>query len=110
MCTHAAVMSAGTLVAQGTLTELGRVGRTTVRVMTPDSAVARTVLASIGLELQPDVDGAVVALLSDDAMLPESIVDALVTAGVRVRGFEFTGSSLEQRFVELTGEGFDVDR
>ena len=39
---------------------------------------------------------------------PEAIVAALVAAGVRVRGFEVVGESLEQRFVELTGEGFDV--
>jgi ABC-2 type transport system ATP-binding protein len=39
---------------------------------------------------------------------PEEIVAALVAAGVRVRGFELERASLEQRFVELTGEGFDV--
>jgi len=27
---------------------------------------------------------------------------------VRVRGFELERGSLEQRFVDLTGEGFDV--
>ncbi len=46
-------------------------------------------------------------MLPDD-VAPEAIVTALVTAGVRVRGFELVGESLEQRFVELTGEGFDV--
>ena len=43
-----------------------------------------------------------------DSRAPEDIVAALVTGGVRVRGFEVVGASLEQRFVELTGEGFDV--
>ena len=38
----------------------------------------------------------------------EEIVAALVAAGVRVRGFELERASLEQRFVDLTGEGFDV--
>ena len=46
-------------------------------------------------------------MLTDDAA-PETIVAALVAGGVRVRGFEVVGESLEQRFVELTGEGFDV--
>jgi ABC-2 type transport system ATP-binding protein len=36
------------------------------------------------------------------------VVAALVEAGVRVRGFETVHADLEQRFVELTGEGFDV--
>ncbi len=33
---------------------------------------------------------------------------ALVGAGVRVRGIAVEGESLEDRFVALTGEGFDV--
>ena len=34
--------------------------------------------------------------------------EALVAADVRVRGFAVEQGSLEDRFVELTGEGFDV--
>ena len=41
-------------------------------------------------------------------MAPEAIVAALVAADVRVRGFQITSPSLEDRFVALTGEGFDV--
>jgi ABC-2 type transport system ATP-binding protein len=38
-----------------------------------------------------------------------SVVNAaLVTAGVRVRGFGVERASLEDAFVALTGEGFDV--
>ena len=51
-------------------------------------------------------NGDVAALLGD--ALPEEVVAALVGAGVRVRGFEVTTTSLEERFVALTGEGFDV--
>jgi ABC-2 type transport system ATP-binding protein len=39
----------------------------------------------------------------------ETVTAALVNDGVRVRGIAVTGASLEERFVELTGEGFDVD-
>jgi ABC-2 type transport system ATP-binding protein len=39
---------------------------------------------------------------------PEAIVRALVGAGVPVLGFTVQRSSLEDRFVALTGEGFDV--
>lgn len=42
------------------------------------------------------------------APTPEGVVEALVAAGVRVRGFNLEQGSLEDRFVELTGEGFDV--
>ena len=42
------------------------------------------------------------------ATAPEAIVAALVDGGVRVRGFETLHANLEQRFVDLTGEGFDV--
>ena len=38
----------------------------------------------------------------------EDIVAALVADGVRVRGFSAESSSLEDRFVALTGEGFNI--
>ena len=52
ICTHAAVMSAGSLVAQGTLDELRSVGRPRVRVETPDTALASGVLAKLGLTVE----------------------------------------------------------
>ena len=42
--------------------------------------------------------------------LPARIPEALVHASVDVAGFEVRRPSLEQVFVELTGEGFDVAR
>ncbi|HSU70965.1 MAG TPA: ABC transporter ATP-binding protein [Micrococcaceae bacterium] len=124
MCTHAAVLSAGALVAQGSLDELRRVGRAHVRLSTPDPGLARGILARLGLEdaahdsggqlsgaegTAPDGDGAAVrAALPDAAPAPETIVAALVAGGVRVRGFSIEGSTLEERYVALTGEGFDV--
>jgi ABC-2 type transport system ATP-binding protein len=39
---------------------------------------------------------------------PEDVVVWLVHGGVRVRQFTMHGATLEDRFVELTGEGFDV--
>jgi ABC-2 type transport system ATP-binding protein len=41
-------------------------------------------------------------------LAPEKIVAALVHAGVGVREFSPSGASLEDLFVSLTGEGFDV--
>lgn len=109
MCTHAAVMSAGSLVAQGTLDELRRVGEAHLRVRTPDVADARRVLAGFGIAAgDPVTDDLLSAPLPEGAAAPETIVAALVAAGVRVRGFAVVGASLEERFVALTGEGFDV--
>ena len=114
ICSHVGVMSAGRLVAQGTLDELRAVGESRVIVRTPDAGRARAVLAELGLG---DVGGGgrsdattdvVTAALDPTAPAPEEIVAALVGGGVRVRGFEVERASLEQRFVELTGEGFDV--
>ncbi|ASD20733.1 multidrug ABC transporter ATP-binding protein [Cryobacterium sp. LW097] len=133
MCTHAAIMSAGRLVSQGTLDEL-RAGAARVRVRTPDAAAAIRVLAAAGLvaelESPPDERGAesfssaggssnrpadhwVSAPLEVPAgghLAEEDLVAALVAGGVRVRGFHLQDTSLEDRFVALTGEGFDVVR
>jgi ABC-2 type transport system ATP-binding protein len=113
ICTHAAVMSAGDLVAQGTLDELRQVGRPRVRVATPDSQLAAGVLLKLGMTIQPpatdDSDAEVVALFGDAPAEPDALVAALVKAKVRVRGFAVETPSLEDRFVSLTGEGFNVD-
>ena len=46
ICTHAAIMSAGKLVAQGTLAELRQAGQARVRVLTPDPGAAARILAA----------------------------------------------------------------
>ena len=119
ICTHAAVMSAGRLVAQGTLDDL-RSGRARLVLHTPDVVGARQVLIALGIEpdgpdrpdspARPDEarDGVVSAPLPDYQGQPESIVAALVAAGIRVRGFAVESATLEERFVALTGEGFNV--
>jgi ABC-2 type transport system ATP-binding protein len=113
ICTHAAVMSAGSLVAQGTLDELRKVGRPRVRVETPDIQLASGVLAKLGMTVQPaavdDSATDVVAVFGEKPAEPDAIVAALVRAKVRVRGFALESPSLEDRFVSLTGEGFNVD-
>jgi ABC-2 type transport system ATP-binding protein len=113
MCTHVAVMSMGSLVAQGGLDELRQNRTPTVRVRTPDADQAGRTLAELGLV--PSVDTS--PNLGDDrtvtaplpfAMAPEVIAAALVRDGVRLRGFTVEGERLEELFMELTGEGFDV--
>ncbi len=119
LCSHVAVMSAGRLVAQGTLDELRDEGAARVRVRTPDAKTARAVLARLGLVVDaaepgtPDADSETGMDTTVSAELPagrpaEVVTAALVDAGVRVRGLAVVGASLEERFVELTGEGFNV--
>jgi ABC-2 type transport system ATP-binding protein len=112
VCTHAAIMSVGRIVAQGTIDELrGLTGDARVRLRTPDAAAARRVLDRLGIAVIAAADiqvaDEIVGRLRP-GLPPEEVVAALVAAGVRVRGFEVGAESLEERFVELTGEGFDV--
>jgi ABC-2 type transport system ATP-binding protein len=114
LCTHAAIMRTGRLVAQGELDELRGV-TASIEVLTPDPERAMGVLARHGLEpVATDAGHAGDVTRLDAAlpsgMLPEDIVSAFVAADVRVRGVATRRPSLEERFVELTGEGFDVER
>ena len=116
MCTHVGVMSAGRLVAQGTLDEFrderrGAGARAHPGCRRGPRRCWRASGSSVG---RRSGDGRRRAATRSRARArrrrspPEAIVAALVAAGVRVRGFEVERASLEQRFVELTGEGFDV--
>lgn len=106
ICTHAAIMRAGVLVAQGGLDELRGGGGAVVTVLTPDAAAAARELARLGLTPRNE-DGRVTAELPDGTA-PEELASALVHADIRLRGFTVERASLEDRFVALTGEGFDV--
>ncbi|HSK25743.1 MAG TPA: ATP-binding cassette domain-containing protein [Jiangellales bacterium] len=127
ICTHVGVMSRGRLVAQGTLEEFRGAESPRFVVRTPDPGDAVTVLAGLGLTagvagdvVTAELDGVAVARsaapTSAAPPLPratpaaEDVVAALVAAGVRVRGFAIERPSLEERFVALTGEGFEVPR
>jgi ABC-2 type transport system ATP-binding protein len=114
LCTHAAIMRTGRLVAQGGLDEL-RGTTAAFELLTPDADRAAGVLARHGLEPHITSDGHSGDAARVDAELPsavpaEDLVAALVAADVRVRGVAVRRPSLEERFVELTGEGFDVER
>jgi ABC-2 type transport system ATP-binding protein len=113
ICTHVGVMRTGRLVFQGSLPELRRTGAARVTVQTHDPQQAISVLAGLGLaEARADApetgEAPRVSALLGDAK-PEQVCADLVHAGVGVRGFAVTSPSLEDLFVGLTGEGFDVD-
>ena len=106
ICTHVGVMRTGRLVFQGSLAELRRTGAVRVTVHTADADAAAKVLAALDLaDPQASADEAS-AVLGDAS--PEQVCAELVGAGIGVRGFAVTSPSLEDLFVGLTGEGFDV--
>ncbi|HEX6887345.1 MAG TPA: ABC transporter ATP-binding protein [Candidatus Nanopelagicales bacterium] len=107
MCSHVGVMREGRLVAQGTVAEVRSAGaQATAVVETADVTAAAEVLQRMGLAGVAVTPTGVRGV--PDGVPPEAIVAALVTAGVGVRGFTVASPSLEDLFVSLTGEGFDV--
>jgi ABC-2 type transport system ATP-binding protein len=107
MCTDVGVMRAGRLVAQGPIAELRGTSAARIRVETPDVDLAASVLAALGLtEPRTDEDEVSADL---GAELAERVCAELVAGGVAVRGLTVVRPSLEDVFVKLTGEGFDVD-
>jgi ABC-2 type transport system ATP-binding protein len=108
VCTHVAVMAVGKILAQSTITELQATGARRLSVDTAQLRDAETVLRRLGLT-DFKIDG---ESLSGrlDGQAPEECCRALVEAGVGVRGLATLRPTLEDTFVALTGEGFDVAR
>ncbi len=106
VCSHVGVMSVGRMVWQGSLAELAAEQKVRVHVTTLMPPGAAEVLTRLGLAEVSTVDGGASAVLG--SIEPERVVEALVVAGVGVRAFTVERPSLEDVFVGLTGEGFDV--
>jgi ABC-2 type transport system ATP-binding protein len=107
ICSHIGVMHAGRLVAQGPVAELRADGQAQVRVDTDQPEDAARVLRELGVSHVAAQRARAVGRLG--SVPPEKVVPALVHAGVPVLGFAVESRSLEELFVSLTGEGFDVN-
>ncbi|HEX8510813.1 MAG TPA: ABC transporter ATP-binding protein, partial [Propionibacteriaceae bacterium] len=106
MCTHVGVMTVGKLVAQGPVAEVRAGAVQTARVETSQPGEAARVLTGLGLTDVRQEEQRVLASLG--SVNVERIVPALVRESVPVLGFAIESPSLEDLFVALTGEGFDV--
>ena len=106
--THFGVLRTGKLVFQGELSELRRTAAPRIAVRTADVEAAGKVFAKLGLTDGVAGDGLLTAELGDTE--PERVTAELVHAGVGVRALTVESPSLEDLFVGLTGEGFDVER
>jgi ABC-2 type transport system ATP-binding protein len=108
VCSHVGVMRTGKLVFQGSLAELRRTAAPRIMVRTADVPAAAEVFAKLGLAGPVPGEDVLTAELGDAE--PERITAELVHAGIGVRGLSVESPSLEDLFVGLTGEGFDVER
>ncbi len=106
ICSHVGVMYEGRLVAQGPINELRATTVQTVRVDTDRVTDAARVLGELGLSDITTGTRHVTGVLGDVAV--EKIVPNLVNDNVPILGFAVLQPSLEDVFVALTGEGFDV--
>jgi len=107
ICSHVGVMRAGELVFQGTLEQMRGRGTPRILVRTGEPERAAQVLTGLGLSDVTVAGREVTAQLGGQA--PETVCAELVHAGVPVAGLDTPRASLEDLFVELTGEGFDVN-
>ena len=110
VATHVGIMSGGRLLRQGTLAEVLSGGAAVLTVTSPDLERVERVLRGLGLA-DPVVDASheqVTARLGDCP--PEAVAQAVVASGARLRGLAVERPDLEDLFVQLTGEGFDVLR
>jgi len=106
VCTHIGVMHVGTLLTQGPIAQVRAVGEARARVVTERPQDAARVLRGLGLTdvaLEPRVATGTLGTLA-----AERVVVALVREGVPVSGFAVERPSLEDLFVSMTGEGFNV--
>jgi ABC-2 type transport system ATP-binding protein len=110
VATHVAIMSKGALLKQGVLSEVLSEGTEMVRITTPDGELVQLSLGRLGLlDIRHDpLQEQVTARLGDIPV--EDVVRTVVQADARVRGFVTERPDLEDLFVALTGEGFDVAR
>ncbi|SDO56556.1 ABC-2 type transport system ATP-binding protein [Nakamurella panacisegetis] len=106
MCTHLGVMHVGRMVAQGTVEEVRSGNARVARVDTDRPQDAARVLSGLGLT-EVTVAGHLAQGVVGSVPI-EKIVPALVADAVPVLGFTVQAPSLEDLFVSLTGEGFDV--
>ncbi|MER8183031.1 ABC transporter ATP-binding protein [Kitasatospora sp. NPDC094015] len=108
VCTHAAVMSRGRLLVQGTVAELAARAQGRLVVRTQDVEQAAAVLAKHRVTEVRAGEGRVEATAEFGEEVLAELCAALVGEGVRVHGFGVERGTLEDAFVALTGEGFDV--
>lgn len=107
VCTHAAVLSRGKILDQGSLTALLGASNRTARITVSDPATGSTLLTGLPGLGPVTVEGSTLLVELGDAQ-PERCSRILIEGGVDVRELILHHPSLEDLFAALTGEAFDV--
>lgn len=107
ICTHLAFMSRGKVVAQGSVEELAAQEERVLTLKTSKTKAAIKVLKNVGISATSEGE-LVTAVITDSKIKAEKLSKELFEAGVTVASFAVTAPTLEERFVALTGEGFEV--
>ena len=109
LCSHVAVMRAGEIVAQGSLDEIRANGQTRL-ILTVDNATgANEVLKEQGITKFNSVGSKITAAVASDFDVA-ALNKKLVSNQIAVSELKLEHPSLEEYFVDLTGEGFEVVR
>ncbi len=106
VCSHVAVMRLGKLLAQSSLSELRATTVTRLRITSPEPGRVVELLRAQSIVANEEEGSMVVAI--PEHHQAEDINRSLVGAGIAVRGLTLESPTLEDIFVNLTGEGFDV--
>lgn len=106
VCTHVGVMNRGKLLAQESLADLLASATPRLRAEVDDPVRAAELMASMGMADISVAGRQVVGAMGP--VTPEECCRQLVEAGIGVRMLVPEQVSLEDAFMALTGEGFDV--
>lgn len=109
LCSHVAVLSQGRLVADGALEELRSQAETRLVIDVDDVDAAITLVSGRGIT-DVSSEGSRITAVIVPGLDVGMITKRLVTGGVQVSSITTETPSLEEYFVDLTGEGFDVAR
>ena len=109
LCSHVAVMTAGNIVAQGSLAELRSHGESRLVLEVDQVDQAIDLLKDNGFSKIKITGQRLVAPAKADTDVAK-LNEVLVKKKIRVSEIRIEHPSLEEYFVELTGEGFEVVR
>jgi ABC-2 type transport system ATP-binding protein len=109
LCSHVAVMRAGEIVAQGSLNELRSNGQTRLILVVDQVTEAKAVLKAAGITKIKTLGKKLIGSVDSDLDVAK-LNKQLVAKKIAVSEIRLEHPSLEEYFVDLTGEGFEVVR